>query len=259
MPKVTSHDVAIHYELHGSGPAVVLAHGAGGNAMSWWQQVPVLSRRHTVVTFDHRGFGRSPCAPEAFQPRRFPDDLCAILDDAGLERAALVCQSMGGWTGMHTALRHPDRVTCLVLCATPGGVFTEEVRASLAARSERFRGSGITENLALAPGLAERDPARAFLYAQIRGWNPPLDPGAFARMAEARIDPAELAGFATPTLVVACELDQLFAPEAIRSVAAAIPGAKLHDFAGVGHSSYFEDAETWNRVVGDFLAEHARP
>ena len=62
MPRLEQASVSLYYEVHGAGPAVVFAHGAGGNAMSWWQQVPRFARRYTVIAFDHRGFARSPCA-----------------------------------------------------------------------------------------------------------------------------------------------------------------------------------------------------
>jgi pimeloyl-ACP methyl ester carboxylesterase len=50
-------DVDLYYEIHGEGAPVVLAHGAGGTHMSWWQQVPVLSQRHRCITIDHRTSG----------------------------------------------------------------------------------------------------------------------------------------------------------------------------------------------------------
>src|SRR5262245_66652563 len=52
-------DIDFYYEVHGEGPAVVLAHGAGGTHMSWWQQVPALSQHYKVITIDHRTFGFS--------------------------------------------------------------------------------------------------------------------------------------------------------------------------------------------------------
>ena len=56
-------DFGLYYEVHGDGPAVVFAHGAGGTHMSWWQQVPALSRHFRCITFDHRGFGYSRDVP----------------------------------------------------------------------------------------------------------------------------------------------------------------------------------------------------
>ena len=62
------------------------------------------------------------------------------MDDVGVERAAVVCQSMGGWTGMQFTLANPGRVSCLVLSGTPGGV---ETPAVVRAREARARGRTI--------------------------------------------------------------------------------------------------------------------
>ncbi len=49
-------DAEIYYEVTGSGPALVFAHGGGGHYLSWWQQIPYFSQRFTCVTFSHRYF-----------------------------------------------------------------------------------------------------------------------------------------------------------------------------------------------------------
>ncbi len=59
MPYAAVNGINLYYELHGSGPAVVFAHGAGGNHLSWWQQIPVFSPRFRCIPFDHRAFGLS--------------------------------------------------------------------------------------------------------------------------------------------------------------------------------------------------------
>ena len=169
MPHVESGTAKIYYELHGDdGPAIVFAHGAGGNTAIWWQQVPHFARSHRVVTFDHRRFGRSTCPSDDFHPRHFPGDLLAILDACGIDRAALVCQSMGGWTGVRTALEHPERVACLALCGTPGGIVTPQVLEGAAKVAATAREEGVRGNAALAPDYPAREPAMAFLYDQIR-------------------------------------------------------------------------------------------
>ncbi|MCH2524390.1 MAG: alpha/beta hydrolase, partial [Dehalococcoidia bacterium] len=65
MPKLKlENEFQLHYEVHGpvigSAPAIIFAHGAGGNGLSWWQQVPAFSDQYTVITIDHRAFGPSP-------------------------------------------------------------------------------------------------------------------------------------------------------------------------------------------------------
>jgi len=262
MPLVERPHAAIHYESHGDGPALVLAHGAGGNTLVWWQQVPVFAQRYRVVTFDHRGFGRSRCAEGHEQARYFADDLAAVLDHASIARCALVCQSMGGWTGLHFTLAHPERVAALVLSGTPAGIITPSVMTALlaigsstAAAGELTAPAWNQPHPALAADIFTRDPTRGFLYAQLASLNPP---GALARLAlhEMSIDAARLSGYSVPTLMLGGSGDLLFAPAVLREVAATLPGAAFREIAGVGHSPYFEAPEAFNTAVAEFLTEH---
>ena len=91
MPTVENAHASIYYEVHGEGPALVLAHGAGGNGAIWWQQIPFfVARGYRVITFDHRGFARSPCPPEELELAHFPTDLLAILDAEGIDRLFVI-------------------------------------------------------------------------------------------------------------------------------------------------------------------------
>lgn len=260
MPTVRRGDAALYYEVTGAGPALCFVHGMGGNRLSWFQQVPVFAGRHTVVTLDQRGFGRSSCPAAEFHPRHFAADLFAILDAAGIRRSAVVCQSLGGWMGLRAALECPERVACLVLSATPAGVFTPGIAAAAARVAAGLQREGVRGNLALAPEFPARQPALAFLYDQINGLNTGFDPAWSARLAddEARIDPARLADWRVPTLLLAGDRDQLFPPQALEEVARAIPGCEFQRFEGVGHSIYFEAPERFNRAVAEFVARHAR-
>jgi pimeloyl-ACP methyl ester carboxylesterase len=264
MAFVETRGASIYYEARGDGPCVVFAHGAGGNAASWWQQVPFfVGHGFRVVVFDHRGFGRSRGPSRALDLREFPADLLAILDAERVGRAALVCQSMGGWTGLGTASRFPERVSALVLCGTPGGVFTPAVERAMRGLAERPRaqredGGAVPGAVAFAADFPKREPRRALLYEQIQAFNPPLDPAAIAEIARVRVTEEQLASFRVPTLVIAGDEDALFPLDALEEVARAIPGARLARFRGVGHSSYFERPNRFNRRVLSFLEKHAR-
>src|ERR1700694_1980409 len=90
-------DAELYYEVTGTGPALVFAHGLGGNHVSWWQQVPFFRAQYTCITFAHRGFAPST-APSGAGPAAFADDLDALIEHLALKDVRLVAQSMGGWT-----------------------------------------------------------------------------------------------------------------------------------------------------------------
>jgi 3-oxoadipate enol-lactonase len=244
------------YEVYGAddAPTLVLAHGAGGNRISWWQQVPHFASHRRVVVFDHRCFGRS--FADEFAPAAFADDLEAVLAAAGVDRFAIVCQSMGGWSGLPFALRHPDRVSALVLACTPGGYVDDAVLAAVGRTGERIRAAGIDHTPALGPSFARRRPDLVHLYDQIGALNTGVELSAVTRLFEpaARLDPADAAKLAAPTLALTGGEDLLFPPDMMEGVARALPGAECVRVDDAGHSIYFEQPERFAALVDDFLA-----
>ena len=266
-------DAQLYYEEHGKGPPLVFAHGAGGNHLSWWQQVPVFSRAYRCVTFDHRGWGLSLDGHDA-GPAAFIDDLRALLDHLEIERAALVAQSMGGLTCLGFAIAHPRRVGALVMGNTFAGMrrevwlsAPEDLRINARAVWDRRRRDGVRR--ALAPGFARLNRQRAFLYKQIRilneeGPNRLQTDERVARFRALERDPdvaasrEQLAAITAPVLFIGGEHDEVMPVPLMEIARGLIPGARMAIVPGAGHSVYFEQPETFNRIVLEFLAE-ARP
>ena len=252
MAMVETEGARLYYEVHGTGPAVVFAHGRGGNCASWWHQVPAFAERHTVIVFDHRGFGRSRCDGAQFACDHFPRDIVAILDAEGIERAALVCQSMGGWGGLKAAVTHPGRVSALVLSNTPGGLDTPLANAAIAHLASGAIPPGSAQ---LGASFKAANPEADYLCAQISGLNTNF-PKSFLRLTRAGfVGQDELNGYAVPTLAITAPEDLLFPPPVMEEVARTIPGARLIELPGAGHSPYFETPEAFNEVVLGFLDE----
>ena len=234
----------------------MFAHGAEGNTLSWFQQVPFFSKRFRVVIFDHRGFGRSECHPDAVHTSYFADDLRAVLDAEGIGRAALVGHSIGGWPCLRTAIDYPDRVSCLVLAATTGGLITPSLLQRMAESAVRMaRGEEVWRQM-ISETVARRDPALAFLFEQIYLLNPPLDPGRVSEVTEVRVHPEELTGYSVPTLVLLPELDAWQRRDLLREAVGAIPGVKTVDLEDVGVAVHFEAPHLFNKLVSDFVAQH---
>lgn len=244
----------MYYEAHGTGPAIIFAHGAGGNHLSWWQQVPYFRDRYTCVTFDHRAFGRSFDPRPVDQRPRFDEDLAALIDHLGFEDVRLVAQSMGGWTCLGYAVTHPERVRALVMADTAGGLTSPELDAGRAKAQER-RASLPLLGGTLSEGFRRRNPAGAFLYEEIFALNPPREHslGGGTAMNRMPVTVEQAAALPMPVLFIEGEEDILIPPDVIRIAAGLIPGARLEMVADAGHSVYFERPDVFNRIVDDFL------
>ena len=254
MPTIQTTGAEIYYETTGTGPAVLFAHGAGGNAASWWQQVPEFSRDHRVITFDHRGFGRSRCAPEKFSASAFDADALAILDAENIDRAAVVCQSMGGWTGVRLAVNHPRRVRALVLGNTPGAIYTDALRDQMRTLTARPPSGDLTAMTLGAP-FREANPNGAYLYTALTAFNTAPMPLAALMARDAFVAAERLRPFPVPVHLIGSDLDVTFPPALLKATAAMI-GAGVTMVNGAGHSTYFERPAEFNAIVRDFLARH---
>jgi pimeloyl-ACP methyl ester carboxylesterase len=244
-------DCRIYYEVTGSGPALVFAHGLGGNHLSWWQQVAYFAPRFTCVTFAHRGFLPSTNPPGGPDPRDYRNDLGALIDHLGLSDVRLVAQSMGGWTCLEYALARPDKVEALVLASTTGTF------APSSPPPPRAAGPDDGVHPAAGRRMAEEQPALHFLYREIDDLNRALDKASLReKLFRSRTRrAAELAALKVPTLVMIGEEDIVIPPPAMRELAAAIPGAKVIAVPDAGHSIYFERPELFNSEVNRFISK----
>jgi 3-oxoadipate enol-lactonase len=256
MPYASVNGGTIYYESYGSGPAIVFAHGIGGNHLSWWQQVPHFRDRYRCIIFDHPGFGRSDDPPGEWS---FVDALGGLLDQLDIADARLVAQSMGGWTCLPYALAHPERVRALVMADTPGSIelpaFADAWRQAIPADSLFARG--------IHPACGERmfieQPALHFLYSEIAAlnpitWSPSNRPGGMTRVSA--VPRETLQTLRVPTLCIIGEEDAALPPALLELAAAATPGAQIERVPQAGHSVYFERPDRFNAAVDAFLNAH---
>jgi len=247
----------IYVEAVGTGPPLVLSHGLGGNHAVWYHQVAAFAGTRRAITWDQRGFGLSTRRTGPVGPEPAVDDLLAVLDHLGVERADVVGQSMGGWVAMGFALRHPERVSSLVLADSPGGVLTDEVRAAaVEARAGLRLDGGFGRHPALGDRFCDEHPAEAMLYELVGGFgDKPPDGEMIAILSSCRWPEDEVRRLAVPTLLLCGEHDPMAPPAGVRAVAALLPDARVEVIPGCGHSPYYEDPDAWNAVVTAFLPE----
>jgi pimeloyl-ACP methyl ester carboxylesterase len=123
LNRIRVNGLQIAYESFGRGDPIVLVHGWGGARSVWALQVPELSLRNQVITVDLRGFGDSdgPVGEENYTFAHCAEDLIALLDALGVERAVFAGHSMGTVVSLHTCLMFPNRVRGLVLVGGAAG------------------------------------------------------------------------------------------------------------------------------------------
>ncbi|MEC3956573.1 alpha/beta fold hydrolase [Nocardia sp. CDC153] len=127
----------IAYQLHGAGAPLVLLAGQANNH-HWWDAIRAdFHPAHSTLTLDYRGTGDSDKPDTPHSTEQFAEDVIAVLDHLGIDRADAYGTSMGGRVAQHLAARHPHRVGALILgCTSPGGPHSVErsndVRRSLA-------------------------------------------------------------------------------------------------------------------------------
>ncbi|HEX8086447.1 MAG TPA: alpha/beta hydrolase [Solirubrobacteraceae bacterium] len=122
MPVVRAHDIDLHVEERGEGPALLLIAGIPALASDWSPLAERLAARRRVIAYDNRGSGASTVTPGPYTTRQLAADAVALLDALGIERADVFGMSLGGMIAQELALGWPERVSKLVLGCTHAGL-----------------------------------------------------------------------------------------------------------------------------------------
>lgn len=254
MPYIEAGKSKLYYEDYGKGPAVVLAHGVGGNHASWFNQVPKLAKSYRVIVIDQRAFGNSTDV-EGLGRSAFVDDLKLLLDTLGIERAFLVGQSMGGGTAAAFTCRYPERVIALAICDSLAAVKLDEPHATaLAELNASTRDLSQAERVLGKTTLAN-EPELTLLYLQIASFNSVTLKT--VKGTPVSWTPAALAKTGVPVLCLVGEEDVICTPPLIRVVHEQIPGSGYVELKRAGHSAYFETPKAFNEALQAFLSQHA--
>jgi 3-oxoadipate enol-lactonase len=254
VPFLAINDIELYYEVHGSGPPLLFAHGQGGNHLSWWQQVQFFAKHYTCITFDHRAFGRSHDVNSKGRSS-FGADAIGLLHHLGVDDIRVVAHSMGGRTGVALALRSDIPVRALVISGNNAGAVDEAVRERQLQAAAARGGKGLGA-FSVAPAFRREQPELTFLLNAIGRLNPPrpsdflaLAPGVRGSRAEA------LTASAIPILFLVGEMDEITPADMIEMCHKLVPGSRYHVVAGAGHSAYWAKPGEFNEAVLGFLQE----
>ena len=158
QPQMPTPDVAetvpingldMYYETYGDGPPLVLLHGAYMSIPSNWAMlIPTYAQTHKVIAVELQAHGRTSDADRPIRYETMADDVAALLDHLGIEKAAVFGYSMGAGVAIRLAMQHPDKVDRLIAAsgATTYDAYPDDFEAMIASMTpETFAGSPMEE------------------------------------------------------------------------------------------------------------------
>ncbi len=263
----------LHYEVAGSGPAVVLLHGGGPGASgtsNFARSLPVFAAHFRTIVVDQPGFGKSEKPPVEGNYFTFAANaLAGLLDELGISKVSLIGNSLGGGTAVRFALDHKDRAGDLVLMG-PGGLSLNVFSADPTEGVKRLM------EFAAPPGPS-REKMAAFIRTMVFDQRLVTDELIDERFASAA-DPRQLAAMASMgasfydpaffedgllwreahrlkqrVLLIWGREDRVNPLDGALVALKLIRRAQLHVFGGCGHWAQLEKFEEFNRLAIGFL------
>jgi pimeloyl-ACP methyl ester carboxylesterase len=243
----------------GEGPALLMLHAFPLEASMWDAQVAALSGRYRCMRPDFWGCGSSPPPPAAETIDGYTSVVLRELDERGVADFAVCGSSMGGYMAFALLRAARERVRAVVLSGTRAAADNDAARAASKEMAEQVRNGGVE---AIVETMTER-----LLCPRCRGEVHIADPvrGRIRRCSAVGVVAAieaiagrpdstpTLRDIHVPTLVVCGTADIIVPIEESRAMAAAIPGAQLHEFEGTAHLANLEQGMAFSTLLGDFL------
>jgi pimeloyl-ACP methyl ester carboxylesterase len=269
MPTLTTDDrVRLYYEEAGSGTPIVFVHEFGGDHRSWEPQLRYFSRRYRCIAFNARGYPPSdvPEDVERYSQERARDDIRAVLDALGFDKAHIVGLSMGGFATLHFGMTYGERAISIAACGAGYGSHPAQYRqfqADSKKNAEVIRREGIKHFVATygrgpqRVQLEIKDPRGFAEYVRQFEEHAPLGAsntllGVQSRRPSFYDLTAEMARMCVPTLIMSGDEEEPCL-EANLLMKRTIPTAALAILPGSGHAINLEEPALFNRLLESFF------
>ncbi|WZB62029.1 3-oxoadipate enol-lactonase [Achromobacter xylosoxidans] len=241
-------------------PALILSNSLGTTLEMWKPQVAAFSAGYRLIRYDTRGHGGSPVTTGPYSFDELGQDVLAVLDALGIERAAFCGISMGGHTGLWLGIHAGPRLSAIAVCNSAAKIGAE---AAWRERASMVRSGGTVGMRTLADSAPGRWFTDGFIQAQpatvqraqegIAG----IDPEGYAACCEALATSdlrADIDHIAVPTLLLAgAASDPVTTVADAQAMQASIPGARVA-VVQASHLSNLEAPQAFNTAVLDFIS-----
>jgi 3-oxoadipate enol-lactonase len=264
MPFYQSRGIKLHYEVIGSGPAILMIHGFTNHGMVWAEQIAdLLHAGYRVVMPDLAGHGLSQVADRKTTVDELAQDMISLLDHLAIDSAVVCGLSLGGMVAQYLAADHSARVDALIVansCVDSTAPDVVAANESWIEMFERPNGPLLRMQAVWPQMLNERYRASPTGLAFLASWkriNGKIPGSSFANVARGlqqfkSVD--HLKRVRARSLVIGGEFDRLFPPVVCQEIAILIADAKFAVISGAGHLSSLDSPMEFNELLLGFLA-----
>ena len=239
-------------------PWIVLSNSLGSNLSMWDGQIEILTRKYRVLRYDHRGHGASDVPEGPYSFDLLVSDVIGLMDHFGIRKADWMGLSMGAMTGMGLAIHHPDRFGRMVLADARADA--PDMFKAMWDQRISIVGEGGTEAIAdgtLGMWLTEDwRAANPEATAKVRAMITATDPKGYVACCRGLKDLdylRHLGQVSLPILYLGGSEDKGAAPDVMREMARATPGAAFVEIPNAGHVANINRPEAFNAAVAAFL------
>jgi pimeloyl-ACP methyl ester carboxylesterase len=244
----TVNGLRMYYEVHGSGPPLVLLHGGGSTIYtSFGKVLPGLARTRRVIAPEEQGHGHTADIDRPLTFEQTADDVAALLHQLGIARADFFGFSNGGNVALQIAIRHPALVRRLIVASaffTNDGI-SPEIRQSFKHGSPEGMPAELREAYLKAAPAPQQLPV---LVAKL-----------MKRLIEFKdLPPESLRGITAPTMIMIADSD-VPRPEHAVEMFRLLPHAQLAVVPGTDHMTLLDRADLQLALIARFLDQPAGP
>lgn len=269
MPNLKTDDgINLYYEECGSGTPIVFVHEFAGDWRTWEPQLRHFSRRYRCIAYNARGYPPSavPAEVERYSQQRARDDILAVLQALGLERAHIVGNSMGGFAALHFGMAYSPRALSLVVAGCGYGAHPDQYE-KFQTQSKELAQTMLDKGMAHLAATYGHGPSRLQLREKdprgfadfVRNFSEHSAQGSAntmlgyqSRRPSLYSLTAQMAAITAPVLIVAGDEDDAVLEPSLM-MKRTIPTAGLAVLPRSGHMTNLEDPALFNRLLDDFF------
>ena len=269
MPTVQTNDIETFYKIAGSGPTLVLVHGAFVDHRMWEPQVEAFAKRFRVITYDLRGHGQTgPSTVGIYTYELLADDLRALLDALDVDQAVVCGLSLGGMVAQAFGAALPNRLSALILCDTAAATaltLSDKVQRYLLFPEWMMQGTlkamGVRRFIEFSFWLAGKtrseewlghdETVRQYVRERMRA----VEPAEYRKLYHLiyNFPEQELSGVCVPALVLYGENESASVKHHARVLEARLERSERVEVAGAGHMPNMEHPALFNETVLTWL------